>query len=339
MTDNLRIGATVIAVALAGPVSGQDNTVSPSVLPPAIVSSPVPEPTPIPTPAATVVPLATPTPIVRPSARPTSVPTPRPTTRPAPEPTPSSSSSSAVVAEVPTPITTVTPEMPTAPAPAPKTGGVPVWVWLAGVVGLASVALVLIRRRRVDEVIGDEGEVEAGAANVAPLEAPLPVVRVQSPEVTFRPVRIGLNLISATVEGEVAIRATEAVQDVRVRVLLLGAAAGHEAAVAAFHEGPAARLVVPPFALEAGETRRLRAVAGLARQAIAPLQAGGRAMFVPLLAITIEWRDGAGEHRRTQAFAIGVERVDSAKLAPVWLDAGVRNYDAVAARPHGPALG
>jgi len=338
MTYNLRIGATVAAMAWAGPASAQDNTVSPAIVSPEILPSPTqgPEPTPIPTPTATVVPIATPTPIVKPSASPTSVPTPRPIVRQAPDPTPSSSG---VVAPVRTSIATVAPKMPTTAAPTRKTGGVPGWVWLAGVVGLAAAVIVLTRRRRADKVAGKEGAVEAGAANVAPLEAPRPAVRVQPPEVTFRPVRIGLNLISATVEGEVAIRATEVVEDVRVWVILLGAAAGHEAAVATFHEGPAGRLVVPPFALEAGETRRLRAVAGLARQAIAPLEAGGRAMFVPLLAITIEWRDGAGEHRRTQAFAVGVERVDSAKLAPVWLDDGARNYDAVAARPHGPALG
>ncbi len=62
-------------------------------------------------------------------------------------------------------------------------------------------------------------------------------------------------------------------------------------------------------------------------------------MFVSLVAMTADRREAEAEQRRTQAFAVGVERVDSVSLSPVWLDDGARAYDAVAARPHGAALG
>jgi hypothetical protein len=63
--------------------------------------------------------------------------------------------------------------------------------------------------------------------------------------------------------------------------------------------------------------------------------AAGRPMFVPVLAIDLR---GAGGLQVAQGFAVGVERVDSAKLAPFWLDVPDRAYAEVAARPHGAAL-
>ena len=65
------------------------------------------------------------------------------------------------------------------------------------------------------------------------------------------------------------------------------------------------------------------------------LQAGGREMLVPLVLVTVQFRDAAGvEHRISQGFVIGVERVDSPKLAPFWLDSS-RMIEQVAARPSG----
>jgi len=329
----LMTGAVLAALTGAATTSAQDNAVTP-VTPPVIVPSPVPTPAPEPTPETA----PTPDPVPVPSERASPVvvlhatPTPRPTPRPTPDPVPTR-----------TPLVVATPVLPVAAPvvahdadrverPSPAREGDAGWVWalVLGGLGLSAGLVVLLLERRRPRAEVDL--IEPVVLGDAP-----PVPRALTLE--YRPVRIGLNLISATVDGEIVVGAGDAAEDVRVRVALLGVAAGHEAAVAAVHDEGGGRLVVPPFALGAGETRRLRAVAGLARQAIAPLQAGGRPMFVPLVAITTEWRDADGEHRRTQAFAVGVERVDSAKLAPVWLDEGARSYDAVAARPHGAALG
>ena len=83
----------------------------------------------------------------------------------------------------------------------------------------------------------------------------------------------------------------------------------------------------------------MRAIAAIGREAIAPLSAGGRALFVPMIVVTTAWQADGHDFRTTQAFAVGTERVDSPRLAPVWLDGPSRIDDGVAARPHGVSLG
>jgi len=340
----LMTGAVLAALTGAVTASAQDNAVAP-VTPPVIVPSPVPTSTPEPTPEATptpdpvAVPSGRASPVVVPRAVPTPTPTPTPTLTPrpirGPVPTLTPQGQATPVAPAAARVLTPVPDRVERASPAGEGGAGWVWAVVLGGLGLLAGVVVLLLRRWKNQAQTEL--IEPVAPEDATPIVPAPIATALG--LQYRPVRIGLNLISATVDGEIVVEAGGAAEDVRVRVALLGVAAGHETAVAAVHDEGGGRLVVPPFALAAGEARRLRAVAGLAREAIAPLQAGGRAMFVPLVAITIAWRDAGGGHRRTQAFAVGVERVDSAKLAPVWLDDGARGYDSVAARVHGPALG
>ena len=63
-------------------------------------------------------------------------------------------------------------------------------------------------------------------------------------------------------------------------------------------------------------------------------------MFVPLVAIDIRYgaEDAPAAYGTAQAFIVGIERVDSAKLAPFWLDGALRMHDQVAARVQGREL-
>lgn len=219
--------------------------------------------------------------------------------------------------------------------------------WPFAVIGLGLVAvamwLVRLRRRREEN---DELSMEASPGMEAPpvdaapqFLTPDPAPR-PSPQITYSASRIGLNLVTATIEGEVTVSNSGAAPlvGVRIRIGLLGVASRHDEAIAALHDAPAGRVVGSMATLEPGEARTIRAVAALEQARIAPLQAAGRAMFVPLVVVTIDWRDQAGTGRVSRAFAVGIRQDQSDRLAPVWLDQEIRRYDHVATRPHGRPL-
>ena len=153
--------------------------------------------------------------------------------------------------------------------------------------------------------------------------------------------RAGLNLLSATVEADLTVTngGTAAAEDVRVGALLLSAHAAQDADLAAALSQPVGRPAVSPFRLAAGEHRTMRVVVALPRDAIRTIAAaGGRPMFVPVVAVNCLYRADGGIAQAAQAFAVGIERPDSTKLAPFWLDGPPRMHDQVAARPHAAPL-
>ncbi len=152
----------------------------------------------------------------------------------------------------------------------------------------------------------------------------------------LRPLRAGLNLLSATVECELVVTNTgnAPAEAIRTGVALLTAHAGQDTDLARFNAAPVGRPVAAPFALAPGETRTIRTVAAIARDAIQTMTAANRPMFVPVVATNILYATAGDEAQSARAWSIGIERVDSAKLAPFWLDAPARMYTTVAARPH-----
>ncbi|KTW10399.1 hypothetical protein NS258_12945 [Sphingomonas sanguinis] len=164
-----------------------------------------------------------------------------------------------------------------------------------------------------------------------------PAVPPLPPEPSFlaveaRPVRVGLNMLSATIEAEVTVHNSGATPIGRVAVdlRLLSAHAGLDAQLVELARQPQGRPIVPPFALGPGESRTVRGVTALPREAIHVIDAAGRPMFVPILSAAAHTDWGVARC----AYAVGLERVDSAKLSPIWLDQPGRMYDQVAARPH-----
>ena len=118
----------------------------------------------------------------------------------------------------------------------------------------------------------------------------------------------------------------------------IDATAEQDAELATLFAEPIPRPVVPAFALAPGEARRFRTVAALAHNAIRTVEAGGRPMFVPMLALAARYVADGAERRIGQGYAVGIERPGSAKLQPFWLDVPGRQYDALGARPHGAAV-
>lgn len=155
------------------------------------------------------------------------------------------------------------------------------------------------------------------------------------------PRRAGLNLLSATVEAELIVRneGDTPASAIRIGATLIGATAGQGSDLGPVFAQPVGRPATPPFALSPGEERRVRLVVALSRAEIPPLNAGGRAMFVPVVAVNARYDAGTGlEGQSARAFAVGVERVDSAKLAPFWLDQPARMHEQLGARPYGTAM-
>ena len=150
--------------------------------------------------------------------------------------------------------------------------------------------------------------------------------------VEARPLRVGLNMLTATIEAEVTVHNSGATPIGRVAVdlRLLSAHAGLDTQLIELAHQPQGRPIVPAFALAPGESRTVRGVTALPREAIHVIDAAGRPMFVPILAAAAHTDWGVARC----AYAVGLERVDSSKLSPIWLDQPGRMYDQVAARPH-----
>lgn len=218
------------------------------------------------------------------------------------------------------------------PATVAEEGGGAWWL-VPLVLALVAAGWVMLRRSRAHAAPEEaEGHLPAERpADPAPVPAP-----PAAPSVTLRPLRIGLNMLTATFEGEVLLSSEAAMEDVRVSLHLMAASKDEGQAIAALHDAPIGRTVAPAFGLAPGSTRTVRGIGVLAREATGGLEAAGRPLFVPLVAVRLGWRDAGGVHHHLiQAFAVGVERVDSPKLAPIWLDQPARSYEQIAARPHG----
>ncbi len=303
--------------------------------------SPTPAPTPTPTRSAEQAPAAAPTPVEpqapAPVETPTATPTADPVAAPQPEPT----------------------------IAAPDSGRtMPIWI-LPAVIVLVLAGLWALTRRRRDpvapvvepEVVEPTPEpapiavapipAAPAAAVVAPplavapaapkfLERPVPAAPRARLTVEMRPLRAGLNLLSAVADCELVVTNTgdAPAEGIRTQVTLLTAHAGLDTDLAALTAAPIGRPSTPPFALAPGESRTVKAIGATPRDAIRTMTAANRPMFVPVVSVNLLYPDG----QTTRAWAIGIERVDSAKLAPFWLDAAPKMYADIGARPHAAAF-
>lgn len=359
-----KLPAAAFLALLATPATAQDTpSATPSPTP-----TPLPAPTPFflsplqPTPAPT--PAATPTPNPIPTAAPTAraeraapraatvspTPAPSPVARPTPSPVPTPTLvPEATPAVSPEPLPSASPTV--APlAPLEKESDFWPWLVAAGLIGGAVAAAWAWFSRpglRTDETLAPEDElVPTPAPAPTPVSAPVPAFLQPAPvaaarlELAFRPTRAGLNMLSATVEGEVTVINAGEVDaaDIRIRAGLFTASPDLDAELSTARGAPIVRPATPPFALAPGEARTVRIVAALPREMLRVMTAAQRPMFVPVLGVDATLATRAGAVSVAQAYAVGVERVGSSKLAPFWLDVPPRSYDQVAARLHGNAI-
>ncbi len=326
---------------------------------PAPRPTPVVTPTPRPTPRAAETPRPTPRATATPEPRATPIAQPTPQAAPAVVATPTSEAS---------PVAALTPA--TIPAPTPTTAALPpadepsrpFWLFPALLVGLLVAAFVVFgwRRRKTQEALpapeyAPVAEPEPVAPVVTPVPtapvtiepapvspppappaprflepAPLPPARLDLDEPSVS--RAGVNLVTATADVTVVVRNTSDVTatGIALEVRLLSAQPGQDAAIAALFAEPVERPATPRFDLAPGESKRVRTLATMPRDAITVLQAGERPMFVPVVAIRAVHAGG----QTTSVHALGIERPGQAKLGPFWLDQPPRMFDAIGVRPH-----
>lgn len=170
----------------------------------------------------------------------------------------------------------------------------------------------------------------AAAPRFLDLSDKMPPARIEVGEPVVR--RAGLNMITATADLTVEVRNVSDVpaRGVTLDVRLASAQPNQDAAIAAMFAGPVPRPAAPPFDLAPGESRRIRTLVTMARDSITVLQAGGRPMFVPVVAIRAIHAGG----QTVTVHALGIERPGQAKLGPFWLDQPGRMFDTVGVRPH-----
>ena len=333
----------------------------PIVRPPAPASTPTP---------AAHTPTPTPGPSAPPSPTPSPRSTPTPAATPTPVPTPTSTPAAAAVlpaepAFADNPVANPLPEAaPVAPAPAPSEAALPGaaatersgWLGpvLIGLLVLAAAGFFLWRRRaRADAPLALPPAEEAAppvlaeAPPVAPETPSRPLAAAPTPrfldQTTAAPParieldepsvsRAGVNLVTATADVTVTLRNTSGsiARGIALDIRLTSAQPGQDAALSTLLAGAVAKPATPPFDLAPGETRQVRTLATMPRAAITVLMAGGRPMFVPMIAIRAVHAGG----QTTSVHAIGIERPGHAKLGPFWLDQPSRMFDTIGVRPH-----
>lgn len=329
------------------PLPTPTPTQAPVVTIPPVTSVPGAVVQPLPTPSPTPV-RRNPTPAPSPSAtaRPpiTATPTPIPLSTPAAAPDAEPGIAPIAPAPVPTSPVRADTVPPTAPAAATSARPSLLWIGFFLLLLLLPAALVALWFwRRAPATARDEPSVTDLVRSDATPAAP-PVVPRQPPgtsaraelDIAFRPRRAGTNITSAAVDYElvVANRGTAPAHDLRIGIDLVTAGDHHDTDLARIFAAPVARPVVAPFDLAAGETRTVRALVMLPREAINVVSVKGRPMFVPIVAINARYADRQGDAQATRAHVVGLDRGPGQKMRPIWLGADPRMHTDVAQSAH-----
>ena len=225
----------------------------------------------------------------------------------------------------------------------------PVLAILAAGLALVIAVVAIGRRRRAPLIASAEAPepvalVLESPAPAAPPPPPPAVPAAPAPrpemELGLHIHQAGTNDAGAAVDFEIALRNGGAVtaRDIRLAVRLLAAGAGQEAQLAAILNARPDRPFTPPFALDPGADAAFRATVSLARDKLTALDVGGRAAFVPILALVADYRWDDGQSGMGAAYLLGVERPGTARLAPFPLDRPPAMLSPIGIRQHGEAV-
>lgn len=255
------------------------------------------------------------------------------------------------------------------PEPAPAANSAPAedgislpWIIAAIVAALVVLAgLVLLRRRR-PAASRDEAPAPARApapaakpnAAVPPPPAPDPAETLHVPAAapvaaTDRPwidmdMAVGqarYSLMGVTISYALILhnRGDRPAQDVLIRGMIGNGGAQQQAVLQGFFTGQDGLPLHSAVAIQPGETIQLSGELRLSSDEIVPVEMGQRTLLIPLAAFDAAYRwgaeagDPAGQGRTARAFIVGQEQEPpAARLAPLRLDQGPRQYRRPAAR-------
>ncbi|WP_311269216.1 hypothetical protein [Sphingobium sp. WCS2017Hpa-17] len=254
------------------------------------------------------------------------------------------------------------------PEPAPATTSAPAeegislpWIIAAIVAALVVLAgLILLRRR--PPALRDEAPTPARTptpvakpkAAVPPPPAPDPAETLHVPAAvpaaaTDRPwidmdMAVGqarYSLMGVTISYALILhnRGDRPAQDVLIRGMLGNGGAQQQAVLQGFFTGQDGLPLHSAVAIQPGETIQLSGELRLSTDEIVPVEMGQRSLLIPLAAFDAAYRWDAeagqpvGQGRTARAFIVGQEQEPpAARLAPLRLDQGPRQYRRPAAR-------
>ena len=361
--DVYRDPVTPRATSPATPPVVVPPVVAPSVTPPPVATRPVPAQPARPRPEAQ---RAQP-----PAERPAPTPAPAPSPATEADETPAPANDSAPV-ETPAPAPPIAPADNAAPAAPPAeqpsaedAGAGSILPWLIGgllaLVGIGA-AVLLLRRRRTQAVAPQTAAAAAPASPPAPPKpaaAPPPPVPAPMPEAAAAPdaaerpwidmdmvvSQARYSLMGVTVAYSLILhnRGSRAAQDLLVRGIIGNAGAQQQALLQGFFGGQDGLPLHSVVTIAPGETLHLAGELRLAPDRIVPVEMGQRSLLIPIAAFDAAYRwqpeDGEKEGgglaagRTARAFIVGQEQEPpTARLAPLRLDQGPRQYRRPAAR-------
>jgi hypothetical protein len=152
-------------------------------------------------------------------------------------------------------------------------------------------------------------------------------------EVAIEPLRCTLTDRDVTIEFvlELLNSGGAPARSVSIEGIILNAGASQDQELAAFFANPPVagnRIdVINPIHRVEFPTQLV-----MPREAMQPVEMGGRQVFVPLLAFNAIYRAGSGEGRTSVSFLVG-RSGNGDKLAPFRLDLGPRVFPELSARP------
>jgi hypothetical protein len=312
---------------------------------------------PSPVPAATVV-----------SASPTPKRAPMPAT-PAPAQTGAAVSAAAAATRIPPTLgSQLKPEPASAPVSLEPERHLLLWPWLVAVLLAAVAAAFFLLRNRQRHAFAGGPQVDLFAAP-KPAPPPRPAPRAPQPqpvahdpqlepttsptpapkgpssggvvstglrpwlEVAMQPLRCIVDDAHVTIEFEIELfnSGTAAARGVLVEAMAFNAGSTQDQEIAAFFAGSAGegdRIdLIPPL-----QRISLRSQVLAPRENVQVLDAGGRQVFVPLLAFNALYRWNGREGQTSVSYLLGRE-TDGEKMAPFRIDLGPRQFRKVGARP------
>lgn len=249
------------------------------------------------------------------------------------------------------------------PAPASSADAGPTqstpWGWIAGAVMALIAAVLLLRHRRADAVaeievepsppVADETDTAIITPPTAPEQVEEPVTEPAASEeerprldCSLEVTAARYSLMGATIAYRLAVhnRSDRAAEDILIRVLLANAGTAQQDTLDRFLDGSLGLACHSIVMIAPGEGQWLSGELRLPPEEIVPLQAGERALLVPLALFDLHYPlpDG-GTGRLARSFLIGQAPASAdARLAPLRMDMGPRQFRNPAARAVGDIL-
>ena len=229
------------------------------------------------------------------------------------------------------------------------------WPWLLAAMALGAGGAFLFWRRthprealagggpRVDAFVAPQPRAPTPRAPVpppppakpAPTPSPTGLVSTRLRpwiDLSFKPLRCIVEAERVTFEFELALynSGSAPARDVLIEASTFNASPTQDDELRAFFSNPVAEgeriATIPPL-----KSFNLRTQVSMPRNQIRVLEAGGRHVFVPLIAFNAVYRWGAGEGQTSAAYLLGRD-TKGEKMAPFRLDLGARVFRGVGQR-------